>query len=291
MCTRLHAIGFPCEIDHATAKTIAGISDNPTKRVTCAGGEYRIWRGGSGAEIWLHCPSVPAAATPAPPVKTPATFPLANTNPLDGVDPVRGMTIFHRGASDITVKLDRSMALSKQNPLDGVCLAYLDDRNGKGRPAPFVFEQLGFAADRFTEGHLPFPGAVLFDQYPQSHLAHIAMTQLRAIEGAQDELAERDQQHFPAGDRGGEREPLGHRFQVRPWSDQGVVVGAGEFPDAATIRSESRLHRADRQIRDLAECAESESFQPGDERGGKGQPTGWDGGERLPGGIFRDDAS
>ena len=151
LCTRLHAIGFPCEIDHATAKTIAGISDNPTKRVTCAGGEYRIWRGGSGAEIWLHCPSVPAAATPAPPVKTPATFPLANTNPLDGVDPVRGMTIFHRGASDITVKLDRSMALSKQNPLDGVCLAYLDDRNGKGRPAPFVFEQLGFAADRFTQ--------------------------------------------------------------------------------------------------------------------------------------------
>ena len=151
VCTRLHAIGFPCEIDHTTAKTIAGISDNPTKRLTCTAGEYRVWRGGSGAEIWLHCPSVPAT-TAAGSASTPksSSTPTANSIPLDGVDPVRGMTIFHRGQSDIAVKLDRSMALSKQNPLDGVALAYLDDRNGKGRPAPFVFEQLGFAADRFT---------------------------------------------------------------------------------------------------------------------------------------------
>ncbi len=149
MCTRLHAIGFPCEIDRATAKTIAGISDNPTKRVTCAAGEYRVWRGGSGAEIWLHCPTMP------PLIKAQAAIaaakPGASPSPSDSVDPVRGMTIFHRGASDIAVKLDRSMALSKQNPLDGVCLAYLDDLKGKGRPAPFVFEQLGFAADRFTQ--------------------------------------------------------------------------------------------------------------------------------------------
>ena len=60
------------------------------------------------------------------------------------------MTIFHRGASDIKVRLDRRMAISKQNPLDGVCLAYLDDLKGGGRPAPFVFEQVGFAADPFS---------------------------------------------------------------------------------------------------------------------------------------------
>lgn len=57
------------------------------------------------------------------------------------------MTIFHRGQSDIRARIDRSLALSKENPLDGVCLAYLDNLNGRGRPAPFAFEHLGSAAD------------------------------------------------------------------------------------------------------------------------------------------------
>ena len=56
------------------------------------------------------------------------------------------------------------------------------------------------AVDRFPEGHFPFPGAVLLDQHPQSYLPDIPMTQLRAIEGMQDELTQRDQQHLPTGD-------------------------------------------------------------------------------------------
>ena len=164
VCTRLHAIGFPCEIDRATADCIARIAATPTRRISCAAGEYRIWRSAGGAEIWLHFPLVTAAAA-APskggvPVLAPApAAPRVPPRPVpppprrderkafDAIDDLKGMTIFHRGQSDIRVKLDRSLGIAKENPLDGVCLAYLEDRTGRGRPAPLAFEHLGFAAD------------------------------------------------------------------------------------------------------------------------------------------------
>ena len=157
MCTRLHAIGFPCEIDRTTAKTMDDISANPSKRVASVAGEYRVWRGGSGAEIWLHYPkplAVKARAAKPPQAPKPVQAPSAQASVAKAdLGELQGMTIFHRGASDIKMRLDRRMAISKQNPLDGVCLAYLDDLTGSGRPAPFVFEQVGFAAE-------PFQGAI-----------------------------------------------------------------------------------------------------------------------------------
>lgn len=56
MCTRLHAIGFPCEMDRRTAEFVRGIAASPKQRVGSADGEYRIWRSPAGAEIWLHYP-------------------------------------------------------------------------------------------------------------------------------------------------------------------------------------------------------------------------------------------
>ena len=151
VCTRLHAIGFPCEIDRTTAETLAQISTKLGKRLVCAAGEYRVWRGANGAEIWLHFPKPPATPTTKAPAKkaSPAAsagHAPAATGPGAAIDDLAGLTVFHRGASDIKVRLVRRMAISKQNPLDGVCLGYLDDLAGGGRPAPFVFEQVGFAA-------------------------------------------------------------------------------------------------------------------------------------------------
>ena len=110
MCTRLHSIGFPCEIDRATAKAMDDIAANPSKRVACAAGEYRVWRGGSGAEIWLHYPKPVPAKAPA--VKT-AQLPVAQPSVAQasltkasltkasvtkaGLGDLQGMTIFHRG--------------------------------------------------------------------------------------------------------------------------------------------------------------------------------------------------
>lgn len=135
MCTRLHAIGFACEMDRVTADSIAEMSRSATKTVVCAAGEYRIWRSSAGAELWLHYPR---------PVARPGAAP---SKPLEPVDDLRGLSVYHRGASSLTLRID-SVTCMKTNPLDGVCLATIEAKKGRGKPAPFTFELLGAAAEQ-----------------------------------------------------------------------------------------------------------------------------------------------
>lgn len=163
MCTRLHAIGFACEMDRATADSIAELSRTASKTVTCAAGEYRIWRSSAGAEIWLHYPR-PSAAP-------------GSKRQLEPVDDLRGLSVYHRGSSSLTLRIDGVTCL-KTNPLDGVCLATIEARKGRGRPAPFTFELLGAAAE----------------QIPRPTRAKVALTGLAhrvwAFPTEQDYLAE-----------------------------------------------------------------------------------------------------
>src|SRR5262245_16995413 len=56
-------------------------------------------------------------------------------------------------------------------------------------------------ADRLAEGHLPLPRTVVLDQDVQADLTDVAIAELWAVEGEQDELPESDEQHFAARDR------------------------------------------------------------------------------------------
>jgi hypothetical protein len=115
-------------MDRVTADAVASIARSKGRRVSCQDGEYRTWVSPAGAEVWLHYPH---ASGPAE---------------IDPIDDLRGITVFQRGASDVRMRIHRRIAW-RDNPLDGVCIASLPPLHREGRGFPFVFEQLGFAAD------------------------------------------------------------------------------------------------------------------------------------------------
>lgn len=132
VCTRLHAIGFACEMDRDTADAIALIARTKGRSVEVGKGEYRTWVSAGGAEIWLHYPS------PDP----------SRADAIDPIDDLKGMTVFQRGASAVRMRIHRKISWTPQNPLDGVCIANLPALRRKERGLPFVFEQVGYAVER-----------------------------------------------------------------------------------------------------------------------------------------------
>ncbi|MDX2158616.1 MAG: hypothetical protein SFW09_19115 [Hyphomicrobiaceae bacterium] len=145
MCTRLHAIGFPCEMDRRTAEFIGTAALNAKRRIACAEGEYRIWRSPAGAEIWLHYPSRdrPFSRTGGS-AGTPSGF--------DPIGDLMGMTVVHAGASVMRMRLARVLRVSKDNPLDGTCVAMLGSQRSSDKPIAFTFELVGYAETRHATG-------------------------------------------------------------------------------------------------------------------------------------------
>jgi hypothetical protein len=144
MCTRLHAIGFPCEIDRQTAMFIAGAAASAKRRVVSPRGEYRIWRSPTGAEIWLHYAEL---ARPKP---AGGGSPEAGgeAKPFDAIADLSGMSIVHGGTSNVRMRLVRSIATSSKNPLEGLGIGSLGSIRPNERPIVFTFELLGFALER-----------------------------------------------------------------------------------------------------------------------------------------------
>ncbi len=146
MCTRLHAIGFACEIDRQTAAFIADTAAFPKRLIASAGGEYRIWRSPAGAEIWLHYAD---AAKKTPSVRG-AGDGGGDPKPFDAIADLSGMSVVHGGASDVRMRLVRAIATSSKNPLEGLGIGSLASRRSAERPIVFTFELLGFARERIA---------------------------------------------------------------------------------------------------------------------------------------------
>ncbi len=144
MCTRLHAIGFPCEMDRRTAEFVRRTAISTKRRVISNDGEYRIWRSPAGAEVWLHYPKR------RPTLRTGTAKPDRSEppKPFDPIDDLMGLSGAHAGASDVRMKLTRSLRIAAGNPLEGVCVAMLGSRRANEKPIAFSFEHVGFAAER-----------------------------------------------------------------------------------------------------------------------------------------------
>lgn len=146
MCTRLHAIGFPCEMDRRTAEFVGRAALASKRRIQCADGEYRIWRSSAGAEIWLHYPKRRAKLSGG----TAKTDAGEAAKPFDPIDDLMGLSVTHAGASDVRMTLARSLRIAAGNPLDGVCVATLGSRRAGEKSIAFSFEHIGFGADRLS---------------------------------------------------------------------------------------------------------------------------------------------
>lgn len=134
--SRLHAIGFACELTRTDAEFIARIAKDESNRIACRSGEYRRWESPRGTQIWLHYPR--PAGSPQPD---------NDQQPFDPISDLKGLSTFHCGASAVELLLSHSVAASASNRLDGVCHAHLPAMPGRGRTVPFVFEQIGFGID------------------------------------------------------------------------------------------------------------------------------------------------
>lgn len=146
MCTRLHAIGFPCEMDRRTAQFLSDASLNAKRRVRSQRGEYRIWRSTAGAEIWLHYAS-PTQRQPGAGAAKPAS-----SETFDPIGALSGFSVTHAGDSDIRMQLARTLGIAPANPLDGIGIATLESRvDGEG-PIAFTFEMLNYAGERLVRG-------------------------------------------------------------------------------------------------------------------------------------------
>ncbi len=146
MCTRLHAIGFSCEMDQQAARFITDTAANPRQTIAHAAGEYRIWRGRTGAEVWLHYPAKrPGRRLRLNPHDA---APPGTTRPFDPIDDLMGIGVFHAGRSAIRMRIARTLRINDTNPLEGVCVAALPSARPGEKPIAFTFELMDFAAHR-----------------------------------------------------------------------------------------------------------------------------------------------
>jgi hypothetical protein len=116
-------------MNRATADFVVRVATSSSKIIASRAGDYRVWRSPAGAEVWLHYPGCDTAKSFKP------------------IDDLKGLSVLHRGASDVRMQILRSVAVSPANPLDGVCEVVLEARSGRGRPMPFSCEHVGFAVD------------------------------------------------------------------------------------------------------------------------------------------------
>ena len=146
MCTRLHAIGFPCEMNDAAAQFIIETAENPRHRSQHGAGDYRIWRARTGAEVWLHYPKKRPLRRGRS-LRRDATGPTADAE-FDALGDLMGLSVFHSGSSAVAMRIVRALASSDSNPLDGVCIATLASARAGEKKIAFTFELLEFAGHR-----------------------------------------------------------------------------------------------------------------------------------------------
>ena len=107
VCMRLHALGFPCAWESATAAAVARLAVSSRRIGSCEAGSYTVWRSLDGAELWFHFPRLagerPSAAKPGPPT----------------IEGLRAITPFHRGLSRVDLVVERRLGLDPTNPLEG----------------------------------------------------------------------------------------------------------------------------------------------------------------------------
>ncbi|MEZ5853998.1 MAG: hypothetical protein R3D67_04345 [Hyphomicrobiaceae bacterium] len=130
----------------ATARFIIETAERPRECRVHGAGEYRIWRGRSGAEVWLHYPKrreVRPIRSPRRDAAKPAPAP-----DFDALGGLKGLSIVHAGASAVAMRMGRALQISDNNPLEGLCVATLPSTRDGEKPIPFTFELVEFAGHR-----------------------------------------------------------------------------------------------------------------------------------------------
>jgi hypothetical protein len=134
MCSNLRHIGFRNRSEDDLAELVDQLVDDTTDRVAAEGGDYRIWRSATGAEVWLY---------------------VEGSRRADGgLDAARivGLQSFFDPGNRCDVHVDRLFRRPGEPRFVGSVVGRLvGDRDGAAAATPVVFDAVGFDAPRGCE--------------------------------------------------------------------------------------------------------------------------------------------
>ena len=123
MASNLSTIGFSFADEASFQSAMLKCASDAIAGLKCQGGEYRIWRARSGAELWFH---IGAAQ--------------------DGETEIRGLTPFFEGQSEVTLKITGPVHRPGDTPFEGAFYGWVaPDETGEGN-YPLVFDAVDYAA-------------------------------------------------------------------------------------------------------------------------------------------------
>jgi hypothetical protein len=134
MSIRLHALGFPCAWEKVVDASLPRIVEGTAREVACESGRYRLWQSRQGAELWLHYPS--------PDLIDPDETAFAGTPALIGLEAI---TPFHRGTSDLVVRLGELLCFDDELGMEGSVVASLVTPDEKRSSGELIVELVPFA--------------------------------------------------------------------------------------------------------------------------------------------------
>ncbi|MBS0241045.1 MAG: hypothetical protein JSS20_02630 [Proteobacteria bacterium] len=70
-----------------------------------------------------------------------------SVKPFEPIEHLSGLSVAHRGTSDLKVRLARTIGTASRNPLDGAGIATLPSRRQGEKPIGFTFELLGYGLE------------------------------------------------------------------------------------------------------------------------------------------------
>lgn len=127
MPSHLSSIGFHFADDESFRTAIERLAAEATERISCAAGDYAIWRSRTGAELWFH---------------------LAAAAPGSDEREIVGFTPFFEGQSEIALKLTARPTRPEDNAFEGAWSAWVaPDESGEGA-YPVLFDAVDCAVTR-----------------------------------------------------------------------------------------------------------------------------------------------
>jgi hypothetical protein len=134
VASNLTTIGLVSDTDSSFDDLMQRLAGAAHERLASDPGDYAIWRGVTGAEVWFH---------------------VTGTREPDGQledHEIIGFTPFFEGTSDIDLQIEAAFQRPGENPFEGAFKAWVapDPANGVG-VHPIVFDCIDFAAHRNRE--------------------------------------------------------------------------------------------------------------------------------------------
>src|SRR5262249_10264796 len=133
MANNLSTIGFSFTSAGEFRERMSAFANDARERLSCADGEYAIWRSRTGAELWFHLEAAADAG--------------------EAERDVVGLTPFFEGKSDVQLRITDIVERPDEGRLEGAFAAWINsETDGDGSNGyPLIFDAVDFGAHKARE--------------------------------------------------------------------------------------------------------------------------------------------